>query len=441
MYLVYSMLFTLAAILSAPFYLWRQGKRLGRGYWRERFGRIPFQEARPGAVWVHAVSVGETVAVAGLVQEVQRAFPERKIFLSHVTPAGREAGEARLPAIAGRFYVPLDWRWTVRRTLERIRPALLIVVETELWPNLLRAAQQAGTRVVLVNARLSRRSLRGYRLARPFIGRVLADVDAVCAQTEADAERFRQLGARPERVRMVGNLKFDAQPPQLSEFARALKMALRRAERGPVLVAASTMPGEEPLILQAWDLIQARYRKALLILAPRHPARFDEVGRYLARTGRGFARRTTLKVEEPELSHQLAATEILLLDTIGELAGLFELADLVFIGGSLVPTGGHNLLEPAYWSKVITFGPHMENFRDIARLFLEAGAAIQIRNPEELAHTAWLLENSEARRRLGASARQVLEQNCGATARTLDYLRELLDRDARAHKTLPSEVK
>jgi 3-deoxy-D-manno-octulosonic-acid transferase len=441
MYLAYSMLFTLVAILSAPFYLWRQGKRPRRGHWGERFGRIPFQEARPGAVWVHAVSVGETVAVAGLVQEVQRAFPGRKIFLSHVTLAGREAGETRLPAIAGRFYVPLDWPWTVRRTLERIRPALLVVVETELWPNLLHAAQQAGTRVVLVNARLSRQSLRGYRLARPFMRRVLADVDAICAQTEADAERFRQLGARPERVRMVGNLKFDAQPPQLGEFARALKMALRRAERGPVLVAASTMPGEEPLILQAWDLIQARYRQALLILAPRHPARFDEVGRYLARAGRGFARRTTLKVEDRELSHQLAAAEILLLDTIGELAGLFELADLVFMGGSLVPTGGHNLLEPAYWSKVITFGPHMENFRDIATLFLEAGAAIQIRNPEELAHTAWLLENSEARRRLGASARQVLEQNCGATARTLDCLRELLDRDAWAHETPPSEVK
>jgi 3-deoxy-D-manno-octulosonic-acid transferase len=391
MYLVYSLLFTLGAILSAPFYLWRKGRNLERGHWRERFGRIPFCEANPGAIWVHAVSVGETVAVAGLVQEVQRAFPERRIFLSHVTPAGREAGKARLPAIAGRIYAPLDWRWTVRRTLERIRPALLVIVETELWPNLLRAAQQAGARVVLVNARLSQRSLRGYRLARPFIRRVLSDVDAICAQSEADAERFRELGARPERVRMVGNLKFDAQPPQLSEFARALKTALRRAERGPVLVAASTMPGEEPLILEAWDMIRARYGKALLILAPRHPARFDEVSRYLGGTGRSFVRRTTLKVEHQELSPPLAATEILLLDTIGELAGLFEVADLVFIGGSLVPTGGHNLLEPAYWSKVITFGPHMENFRDIARLFLDAGAAVQIRTPEELAHTAWLL--------------------------------------------------
>jgi len=441
MYLVYSLLFTLGAILSAPFYLWRKGKNLQRGHWRERFGRIPFREAHRGAIWVHAVSVGETVAVAGLVQEVQRAFPERQIFLSNVTPAGREAGQARLQAIAGRFYAPLDWRWAVRHTLERIRPALLMVVETEMWPNLLHAAQEAGARVALVNARLSRRSLRGYRLVRPFMGRVLDDVDAICAQSEADAERFRQLGARPERVRVVGNLKFDAQPPQLGEFARALKIVLRRTERGPVLVAASTMPGEEPFVLQAWDLIQARYPKALLILAPRHPARFDEVGRYLARAGRRFVRRSALKAEDQELSHQLAATGILFLDTIGELAGLFELADLVFMGGSLVPTGGHNLLEPAYWSKVITFGPHMENFRDIATLFLEAGAAIQIRNPEELAHAAWLLENSEARRRLGGNARHVLEQHSGATARTLGCLRELLGREVRAHQPPSREVK
>ncbi len=379
--------------------------------------------------------------MAGLVEEMQRKFPERKIYLSHVTPAGREAGEKRLPSIAGRFYLPLDWRWAARKALARIRPSLLVIVETELWPNLLRAAQEAGAHVVIVNARMSKRSLRGYQLARPFLRRVLANVDEICAQTEEDAERFRQLGAKPERVRMVGNLKFDAQPPQLGEFARALKAALRHAQRGPVLVAASTMPGEEPLVLQAWDLIQARYPKALLILAPRHPARFEEVSQDLARAQRGFVRRTTLQVEEQALSRQLATTAILLLDTIGELAGVFELADLVFVGGSLVPTGGHNLLEPAYWSKVIAFGPHMENFRDIAKLFLDAGAAIQIRNPEELAHATWLLENKEARERLGASARQVLEQNSGATARTLDGLRKYLDRDAQGREPFSHEVK
>jgi 3-deoxy-D-manno-octulosonic-acid transferase len=441
MYLVYSILFTLGVLLTAPFYLWRKGRNLGRTYWRERFGQIPFQEAGPGAIWVHAVSVGETLAVAGLVKKVQEAFPERKVFLSHVTPAGREAGEARLPTLAGRFYLPFDWGWTVRRALARIRPALLIMVETELWPNLLCAARQAGTHVMLVNGRLSRGSLRGYSLIRPFIRRVLADVDTICAQSEADAGRFRELGAPPERIRMVGNLKFDAQPPHPSEFSRALKAVLRSAQRGPVLVAASTMPGEEPLVLEAWDMIQARYPKALLILAPRHPQRFDQVSQDLARAGRGFIRRTTLKVEGQELSPSIFSTDILLLDTIGELSGVFEIADLVFIGGSLVPTGGHNPLEPAYWSKVITFGPYMENFSAIAKLLLDAGAAIQIRKPEELAHAAWLLQNSENRNRLGESARQVLDQNSGATARTLDCIREILNRDGRAHGPVVREVK
>jgi len=308
-----------------------------------------------------------------------------------------------------------------------------VIVETELWPNLLRAAREAGVHAVMVNARMSKRSLRRYQWARPFIRRVLADVEEICAQTEEDARRFLQLGALPDRVRMVGNLKFDAQPPHLGEFARALKAALRQTQRGPVVVAASTMPGEEPLVLEAWDLIGTRYPNALLILAPRHPARFEEVSQDLARAQRGFVRRSSLGADEQALSRKLASTSILLLDTIGELAGVFEAADLVFIGGSLVPTGGHNLLEAAYWSKVIAFGPHMENFREIAKFFLDAGAAIQVRNPEELAHATWLLENKEARESLGASARSVLERHSGATARTLECLRKYLDGGAANH--------
>ncbi len=441
MYLIYSMLFSVGVVLMAPFYWWRKGRGQGRGHWAERFGSIPFQEANPGAIWVHAVSLGETLAVAGLIKEIQQTFPGRRIYLSHVTPTGREAGEKRLPCIAGRFYIPLDWRWTARRALARIKPSLLVIVETEIWPNLLRAAQEAGAHVVMVNARLSNRSLRGYRLARPFMRRVLANVDEICAQTAEDAMRFRQLVADPDRVSMVGNLKFDSQPPQLGEFARALKAALGQAQRRPVLVAASTMPGEEPLVMEAWNLIQARFPQALLILAPRHPARFEEVSQDLAQRQYSFVRRTALPVEESAISRQLTSTAILLLDTIGELAGIFELADLVFMGGSLVPTGGHNILEPAYWSKVIAFGPHMENFRDIARLFLDAGAAIQVHNPEELAEAARMLENQEAREGMGARARQVLEQHSGATARTLDRLRKYLDADAQSRESLPREVK
>jgi 3-deoxy-D-manno-octulosonic-acid transferase len=430
MYLIYSVLFTLGVVLTAPYYLWRLRGKGGSARWRERFGYLPdsFQQARPGAIWVHAVSVGETLAVVGLVRELQQRYPERKIFLSHVTPAGREAGENRLPSVAGRFYLPLDWRWAVRGTLERIRPAVLVIVETELWPNLLRAARESGARVILVNARLSDRSSRRYRLALPFMRRVLENVDRICVQTETDAERFRRLGARPEAVGLAGNLKFDAQPPQLGELPRLLEKALAHATRQPVLVAASTMLGEERFVLQAWKKIRGRHPRALLILAPRHPVRFEEVAQLLTEARSSFVRRTRLEAREDALAGQRASPEILLLDTIGELAGIFELADVVFMGGSLVPTGGHNLLEPAYWSKPIIFGPHMENFRDIAQLFLQAEAAVQIRDAHQLAPAALkLLEDGVGRQRMGEKAKQVLERESGATRRVLEHIRELLD--------------
>lgn len=430
MFLLYGLVYTLGVILAAPYYLWRRrGSSAVR--WRERFGALPFAPQRePGAIWVHAVSVGETLAVVGLVKALAEHYPRRKIFLSHVTPAGREAGEKRLPGVAGRFYLPLDWAWCVRRAVEQVRPALLVIAETELWPNLLREARRSGARVVLVNARLSDRSFGGYRLVRPLLRRLLEPIDWICAQTEKDAQRFRELGAKGERVVVTGNLKFDAEPPHLMATAK-LKAALARGERAPLVAAASTMPGEEALMLLAWDEIRRRHPRALLLLAPRHPARFTQVAELLADQGRSFVRRTTLETNREPAACQLP--EILLLDTIGELAGTLELADLVFVGGSLVETGGHNLLEPAFWSKPILFGPHMENCRDLAQLFLEAGAAVRVRDAKDLARQALeLLDDSERRRRLGERAKQVLQQASGATPRVVARIRELVEAGAPA---------
>ena len=430
MFLVYSLLFSLGVVLTAPYYLWRlRGRIVSGAGWRERFGFLPaaFRQNEVGAIWVHAVSVGETLAAIGLVRELQQRYPARKIFLSHVTPAGREAGEARLPDLAGRFYLPLDWGWAVRRALRLLRPALLVVVETELWPNLLRAAHELGAHVVLVNARLSDRSLGRYRLARPFLRRVLENVDRICAQTATDAGRFRSLGARVERVVVTGNMKFDATPPRAEDLPRLLGKALELAQRSPVIVAASTMPGEEALLLPAWAEIRRRHPQAVLILAPRHPARFETVAQLLGQEGRAYVRRTALAAEGQEVASQIAAAEILLLDTIGELAGIFELADVVFVGGSLVPAGGHNLLEPAFWAKPIVFGPHMWNFRDIARLFQQAGAALQVRDAQELSRVVLELLGEAARRRaLGQAAKQVLEHHAGATGRVLEHMKEWL---------------
>jgi len=430
MYPIYSFLFTLAALITAPYYLWKRREELAGSRWRERFGILPesFQQAERGAIWLHAVSVGETLAVARLTREMQALYPGRKIFLSSVTPAGRAAGEGRIPSVAGRFYLPMDWRRAVGSTLARIQPSLLVIVETELWPNLLRAAHQSGARIMLINARLSTRSFGRYRLLRPLMRRVLQDVDMICAQSQADAERFRQLGALAERVVLSGNLKFDAQPPRSAGFSRLLEEAVAGTERGPILVAASTMAGEEPIVLEAWSRIRARYSQALLILAPRHPARFDEVARMLTDRGCGFVRRTNLASKGAANLSPVTASEILLLDSIGELAGVLELADVVFMGGSLVPAGGHNILEAAYWSRPVVFGPHMENFQDIARLFLEAQACVEVRDGNELAAAVLrLFDDGGAARQLGERGRQVLAQQAGATARVLGEIQRLLE--------------
>ena len=431
MYLVYSVLFSLGVVLTAPYYLWRlRGRIISQAGWRERFGFLPasFRQNERSSIWIHAVSVGETLAVAGLVRELQQRFPEHKVFLSHVTPAGREAGESRLPGLAGRFFLPLDWRFCVGRAVEHIRPAILVIAETELWPNLLRAARESGAKIILVNARLSDRSFRRYRWVRPFVRRVLENVDKICAQSTTDGERFVAVGARPERVVSAGNLKFESVPPRAGQLTHTLEKGLKLAKRGPVVVAASTMPGEEALLLPVWVEIRRRHPQALLLLAPRHPNRFEEVARLLAQKEISFVRRTGLEMEERKLAGQLASADVLLLDTIGELAGIFGLADVVFIGGSLVPTGGHNVLEPAYWAKPIVFGPHMHNFRDIAQLFLQAHAAVQVPDSETLARTILeLLGDGERRHQLGAAARKVLEQESGATRRTLEHIAKLLD--------------
>ncbi|MGH9406031.1 MAG: 3-deoxy-D-manno-octulosonic acid transferase [Terriglobia bacterium] len=434
MIFAYDVLVILGTLLIAPFYAWRYRKTpFLRKSWRERLGYLPdsVRTANPGGIWVHAVSVGETLAVAGLIERLAAERPERQIFISHLTPTGREAGEKRLPNLAGRFYLPLDLPGPLGRAIRHVRPALLIIAETELWPNLLRVTHRSGARVVFVNARLSDNSLRGYRLFRPFIRRTLENADLILAQTAEDRERFIEIGAKPERTLAVGNLKFDTQPPGKSPVARALSKALPAVSRAPVVVAASTMPGEERLILDAWQSVRRHYPQALLILAPRHPARFDQVARLVSSQGHELLRRTALATEEPNLTMQLASAGILLLDTLGELAAIFELADVVFIGGSLVPTGGHNLLEPAWWGKPVVFGPHMHNFREAARIFLGAGAAVQVQDAGELEREMIaLLANGTRARAMGIAARDIMRRESGVTERVLERLLQLLDEAA-----------
>lgn len=429
MYRLYSILFSLGLALMAPYYILRHRGRKELSGWRERLGKLPsgIRQEAPGAIWIHAVSVGETLAVAGLVKQIQQRDPGRKIFLSSVTAAGREAGEKRLPDIAGRFYLPFDWKFAVRRVLRHIRPSVLVIVETELWPNLLRATRESGCRTMLVNARVSDRSFPGYRMGRLFMRHVLQDIARICTQTPADAERFEQLGARPDRLVVTGNLKFDGRAPQFGSLGTSMKEALAAEGRSPVFVAGSTMRGEEPLVLEAWQRIHERHPHAILILAPRHPGRFDEVAEILQSRQLSTVRRTSLPENEDEFRRSLAHSEILLLDTIGELAEVAGVADVVFVGGSLVPTGGHNVVEPAFWAKPILFGPHMNNFRDVAAFFLDANGAIQVADAAGLADAVLhLLGDPADARRMGERAREVVHRQAGATARILGQMEEWL---------------
>jgi len=430
MLLIYSLLFTLGVVLTAPYYLWRlRGRILSASDWRERLGCLPsdFQQSVRGAIWVHAVSVGETLAAVNLIGKLQQNYPDRRVFVSHVTLAGREAGADRLPDVAGRFLLPLDWAWSMRRAVRRIRPSLLIIVETEIWPNLLHVAREEGVAVVLVNGRLSDHSFHRYRWIHFFMNKVLANVERTCAQSDLDGERFRSLGAAAERVVVTGNLKFDARPPEQGEFAQRLAQVLGTSGRQPVLVAASTMAGEEALVLPVWQQLRERHHDALLILAPRHPARFEEIERIVGELTSRYVRRTRLTGETAQLRSQIEGAEILLLDTIGELAGILQLADVVFTGGSLVPTGGHNILEAAYWEKPIVFGPHMHNFRDIAQLFLRRGAAIQVKDTLHLGvELDALLGDPERRDQLGKAARKVLDEQRGVTGRVMEIVGQCL---------------
>ncbi|HXH50923.1 MAG TPA: 3-deoxy-D-manno-octulosonic acid transferase, partial [Terriglobia bacterium] len=429
MYRLYSILFSVGLVLMAPYYIWRHRGRKELAGWRERLGRLPanLRQEAPGAIWIHAVSVGETLAVAGLVKQLQQRYPDRKIFLSSVTAAGREAGEKKLPPVAGQFFLPFDWKWAVRRVLRHIRPSVFVIVETELWPNLLKTVSEFGCRTILVNARVSDRSFSGYRMGRPFMRRVLANITRICAQTDTDGERFQALGANPGQITVTGNLKFDTRAPEFGRFGARIKEVLAKENRSPVFVAGSTMRGEEPLVLAAWQKIREKHPRALMILAPRHPARFDEVAEMLQSRHLSTVRRTSLPEVEDGMRRLLSQNEILLLDTIGELAEIVGVADVVFVGGSLVPTGGHNVVEPAFWAKPILFGPHMYNFRDVASLFLKAGGAVQVADANGLADAVLrMLDHPADARQLGERARGVVTQQAGAATRILNQMEEWL---------------
>ncbi len=410
MYVLYTGVLGLGLVLALPYYLIRFRKYLPSI--GERLGFLDIDRGSP-TVWVHAVSVGEVRAVGPLLDGLRRQFPEKRIVISTTTATGRRLALERSDLYRV-VYFPLDLPGAVRRGLDRIHPDLIIVAETEIWPNFMRECDRREIPVFMVNGRISDRSHKKYRLAQRWLGAVLEQYHILGMQSEIDADRICSIGAPRDRVVVFGNLKYD-----LSESVRALdsifKATLDRCQ--PLIVAASTAAEEEPLVLEAYGRLRATQPGLKLLIAPRRPERFGEVERMLQSSGLTYVRRSVLRPDAKP-------PDILLLDTIGELTSVFEYATLVFMGGTLVPRGGHNVLEPARFSKPVIFGPHMENFRDIARMFLDSKAAIQVANVDGLVHNIrTLLDAPATAARMGRSARQLVENNRGATRRFLDAVR------------------
>jgi len=428
MYRLYSVLLfvyfvaRLPSVLYASFRAREAARSVG-----ERFGRLPerVNPHRQPSIWVHAVSVGEALSARPLLSGLRASYPDHRLLLSTTTATGREVaqrfGKHLVDAV---FYAPFDFMPFVTASLDRISPQLLIIIDTEIWPNLFRACRLRGSKIVMVNGRLSNRSFRGYRMVKIFMRRVVRNFDRVCVQTNLWKERFVSLGVHGSRIAVTGSLKFDvadaAKDDTRFEFNDSVLTYFHVPDGRQVVVAASTLKGEEEPVVCAFSRIRKDSIDSLLVLAPRHKERFAEAEQIALHSGFSVARRTALPVGGDPMA------DVVILDTLGELPGLYQLASVVFVGGSLVPAGGHNILEPAVFSKAIVFGPYMENFAEIARKFLAEGAAVQVRNASELEDSLVdLVANKERCDVMGAAARQVLDANRGATQRTLAVIREV----------------
>ncbi|HYL91972.1 MAG TPA: 3-deoxy-D-manno-octulosonic acid transferase [Alphaproteobacteria bacterium] len=422
MYITYSLLLALALLVSLPWWalqvLLRRKYRAGLA---ERLGFVPDRIAQTGgkgSIWIHAVSVGEVLAVGGLVQGLQKQYPDHPVFLSTTTATGQRLARERFGQEQV-FYFPLDFSFAIRPYLERIRPALLVIAETEFWPNLLRRAKGAGAAVAIVNARISDRSFPRYRRFRRFFSRVLSPIDLFLTQTREDADRLLAIGCPVGHVQVSGNLKFDIVPSGRSKLVEDLRRVKGSSSSFPVVVCGSTTEGEEELLLDAFQQIRQQWPSAIMIVAPRHPERFDKVVGLVAARGLPLIRRS-------RWDGSPVSGCVFLLDTLGELASVYALADLAFVGGSLFPVGGHNILEPAQHGVAVMTGPHTENFREIINIFAAGGGLKAVTSQDLTRQIMDLLRDEAARKHIGDQARELFSRYTGATARTLEAIRPLM---------------
>ena len=422
----YSILYTFLLIFYLPVFIYRvlvQGK--DPNIFFKRIGAPPLRNSSDPAqpsLWIHAVSVGEVKAIEPLVEAL--TLNRDQLFISTITDTGQNLARNSFKDRACVFYFPFDWKWICRLYLRRLSPTCVLLAETEIWPGFISAAESLGIPVLLINGRISDHSFRHYRRIRFFLRPLLHRIALFCVQARQDRDRIVELGAASSRVHPLGNLKYDyqlAQPPEKTQMLQVIQAVLKPDPNDLLWICGSTREGEEHTLLEAFQSLSQEFPSLRLLLAPRHPHRVDEIARLVEAAHLSYVRRSELNAQNPN------PPRVLLLDTIGELAYLYQLADVVFVGGSLVPTGGHNIIEVAYFSKPILFGPHMENFKEISNAFLESDAALQVHSGEELPETiAKLLQDPATRETLGGKARQVIEDNQGAVGRTLEIVERYL---------------
>jgi 3-deoxy-D-manno-octulosonic-acid transferase len=430
--ILYNILFTVCFVLSAPYYFLRMSRR---GNWRKDFGqrfghydgKLKQAITNRHTLWIHAVSVGEVNVCTQVIRALEPRLPNLKIVVSTTTTTGMGELQSRLPTHISRIYYPIDFRGCVTRALRSIHPAAILLVEAEVWPNFLWRAAAQRTPVFLINARLSERSFRGYKRFGFLFRPLFASLAGVGAQNEADAARLREIGCRPEAVHIVGSLKFDAAKLEERRLLDVPSMFLQLGvpANARVLVAGSTHAGEEAILAEQLLRLRKRFPDLFLVLVPRHFERSRDVGRELAALGVKFAYRNEISA-----TTQLRAGEVdcLLVNTTGELRYFYEHATVVFVGKSLTAEGGQNPIEPGELGKAMVFGPNMQNFKDIARSFIEDRGAVQVRDASELEKALGeLLDDGPRREELGRNALKVVHDNLGAIDRTVDIIVRHLD--------------
>ena len=423
MLLLYNILSALLLIIYLPWLIFKKGPESRLTFIRERLGISRYEETD---IWIHAVSVGETIASFPLIKKLRKEYPDKKIVFSTTTYTGQKIASEKFLEADRTMYMPWDTGLCAGRVVDQLKPDIFITIETEIWPLLYSRLKNTGSRIVLINGRLSEKSYKEYSLIKFLLKMVLSDVDFFFMQSDDNASKIIKLGADETKVSVMGNLKFDM------DFIRRTPLPWLDDISGQILLAGSTHRGEDEIILDAYEKIKgigsqnSEFRNQnsdlKLILAPRHPERFDEVERIIKGRGLNYIRRTEIIQQNPD--HSLP--DVILLDTIGELSQLFSMAYITFIGGSLLPCGGHNILEPAYWGKPVIFGPYMDNF-PIASEFLARSAAFQVKDSDDIAaRVIELLEDDDKAKEIGNKAKEIVDANTGAANKAIDMIRSIL---------------